>query len=318
MSSTHFQFTSDIHTGKFRSAMDSSLKYLSQCAGIFQLFGHQFFGVKSLSADTQSKKPSLAYKIYFVVLLVALTGQMGAYSFINGSDNDSVREQLNAKTALNAIFQYSTYFGLILTISVTLIQTYVATPLIKKFYINCMRFSRSCVRDFNHVIDYRRLRNNFFRNVALLTLFYFLLEAFFYFYEVSCGIPQVWMKTIFDIMPISFLILTVVKFVYLVELINFHLGIIHNLVKEVFKRQTSLKIYVKPSKLEEPPNLKAQVRNLRRMYRDVSDNSELINQSMGLTMLAIIIVAVVHLIASGHRLFLVVVGTVPAEKIGGD
>lgn len=138
------------------------VKYFGHCAALFQVFGQQYFSVSTLTSENQKRFPSLKYTLYFIVLLVILTGQMGI--FVSIASSESIEEKLTSKTILNYVVTHSMYDGLILIICVSLIQSFITTPLMKKFYLNCFEIARKSEQDFYNSIDHRRIRRKLFRH----------------------------------------------------------------------------------------------------------------------------------------------------------
>jgi hypothetical protein len=296
--------------------MDPVVKYLSHCSILFQLFGHQFFSVKTLSNENQKKFPSLTYTIYFVFVFIVLTSQMIIFSSFAAEE---IHVELSAKTALTSAVQHSMYIGLILIICVSLTESFSSTPLIKKFFLNCLTVAKMCQDEFNKPIDHRRIRGNVLRHFLFIILFLVVSQNLLYIYEKYFNQPRAFFQTICAILPMTYLNTTGFKYVFYVKLVNFHLETIYEILPEMFNSPKSLEniLIIKPQRTYKSTSFCIKIRNLRKMYNIVYENSQIINKAMGKTVLTIVTVMVIVITASGYRMFLTVVGKLPVEKLGG-
>lgn len=293
--------------------MDSATKYLNHFAVIFQIFGLQLFSVKSLSATNLTSLPSLAYTIYFVFILVTFTGQMGIFAYFTSG----AQEPLSTKTVLNNGFQRSLYAGLIVIIFISLIKSYVSTPLIKMFYFNCIKISKMS-SGFYNPIDNRQINRNVFNNF-LLTIF--ISKFLVYLYEIYFDQNQVHLKTFGSIFHLLFLNVTALKFVFYVKLINLYLEAVAKFLTEISKPcvtvEANMNFNVKTGMPRLPLDTSCKIRKLVQIYNLIFENAGLINQSMGATVLAIFSVMVLVITSSGYRVFLTIVGKFPVAAVGG-
>lgn len=301
--------------------MNSSLKYLSCFAIIFQICGLQYFAINTLSCDNQKKGPSKFYKVYFVLVFVILTGQMAIFASVASAQY--IDMPLNAKTVINYIIQHSMYIGLIIIICVSLIQSYTSTTLLKMFYLNYIEIARICVTSFRHRIDHQRIHKEIFKFFLFVMSFYFGAHCIVNTYELSTvGFSS---KNLLSFMPLVFLDITVFKFIFCVKLVNFQIEKICELLTDIFSPPLSIidnvNIYVKPRnslKLKKKFEMSIKIKNLKRIYYIVVENCDIINRSMGFTVLCIVSVMVIVITSSGYQIFLTVLGKVPSDRIAGE
>lgn len=299
--------------------MEPAVKYLSHCAALFQLFGHFFFSVKYLTPETQKKFPSLAYTIYFLVNFVALTGQMVIFTSLASSEDIAV--SLAPKSFVNYLVQHSMFIGLTVIICVALVQSFIATPLTKKLFLNFINIARMCKKEFHYDIDYKAIRKQIFGNFFIIVLFFIISQLLIYSIDKSKGEPNAFFKACCAIMPLIFMHTTAFKFFFLVKMANYHLEIINQLIIKTFSSSwdafESLNIDFKPIRLNKSSvDLTKRIKNIRRIYNVLHETTEIINQTMGLTVLTMFFVMVIVLTASGYRLFLTAVDKAPVEKAG--
>ncbi|CRK88200.1 CLUMA_CG001981, isoform A [Clunio marinus] len=116
--------------------MHSAVKYLSQCATIFQLFGHQYFSVKNLSDENLNRQPTIGYKIYFTLLfslLVILSTIMVALL-----SADYKVDKITAKVIFSAAVTHSMLACLILIIVMSFVQSFTTTSKLINYHIEVL------------------------------------------------------------------------------------------------------------------------------------------------------------------------------------
>lgn len=293
------------------------MTYLSHCSTLFQLFGNQYFSVRTLTDGNQKNFPTLGYTIYFICAFILLTGDMASYSILASSEE--TKEMLTAKTLLTLLVQHSMHFGLLIIIFVSLIQSYVSTPLTKKFFLNSIKIASISHYELSHPIDHQRIRREVIRYFFFLILIYILSENILYFYERFFDESKSYAKTLVAFLPLIYLNTTSFKFIFHVKLVNFHLENVNELIKESFQSPSKLneKVkLVKPMKIQ-TDELSVKLQNLRKIYNIIFENSEIINRTLGKTIFTLLVAMVLAITSSGYRLFLSAVGRVSVEKIGG-
>lgn len=194
--------------------MSTAEAVLSNCCSFFQPFGLIYFSIKNLSQKTAHEYPTIYYTIYFVIIFVTLTTQAGFLAYFILIDDP---EKFNAKNALNYIVQHSVWHGLILILYVAFIQSYSATPKLKKTFIKFMEISNSFRRDFQHNVDYKCLQKWMIRLISKLYLFHFIMQAALIMYDRYCGNSYALLRSFLATVLISILGMTVLKFVFFVN-----------------------------------------------------------------------------------------------------
>lgn len=288
---------------------------MSHCGTIFQVLGHQFFPVKSLRSRNQNNRPSYRYVLYFVILLLTITGLM-LYVAINSSLND-LQKKLNAKNIMNYIVQHLIYFGCVVVISVGFIQSFLTAQLTKKFYLNSFKISGACLNEFDHCVDYREIRNRMFKYLIFLVVYLTSADVFLCLYHVFLNEPANVLGSFLITLPMVFLNITVMKFVFLVEIVNYQLKTVHQLITRTFKPHSSFACYLKPSKVNKSLGLSQKVISINRIYNVIYENAQIINRSLGITLLTLTTLNVVMILSTGYRIFLALVGQFGVEKVGG-
>lgn len=298
--------------------MNSAVKCFSHCALPFQVFGLQYFSVKTLSTENESTMPSLAYTIYFFLAFIVLTGQMAIFGYFAMSDVD---ETLSAKTVVNYFVQHSMYIGLFIIIWVSLIQAYASTPLTKKFFLNSVQISKMCAKDFDFLVDHEQIRRKVLKLFLLFIVFFFTFQCLMCWYEIGFEQSSVFVRTFSSILPLVFLNVAGFKFIFLVKSINFYLEAVADITLKVLKPFMTIGEnfdFFMVVKTKKPSSeLSKKIKNLRQIYNVINENAEIANRSMGATVLTVFTVMVTVITASGYRIFLAIVGKLPMAKVGG-
>lgn len=300
--------------------MEVSKKNLNQSALIFEAFGLQYFSVSALTSENQKKYPSLGYTIIFLILFIPMVFLIVFLTF-STLPKGSIKESLNAKTVLNYVIQRSLYIALIGVVCISMITSYILTPLTKKFYLNCLLFSKLCKDDFICHVDHLAIRNITFKYFAVIVLYLFGQESVFFLHGTFFGMPKSLTKTAMGLIPSMFLYTIFLKFIHNVKVVNYHLEIVLELLKELFKPTLifieNIDFHMKPLKFRKTLILSQKILSIRRAYNIISENAEIINRSLGVTILSIISLLVNLILTTGYNIFLFAVGKLSWESIGG-
>jgi hypothetical protein len=290
--------------------MMSAEENLATCCGFFQVFGLLYFSVKKLTPSTIITYPTIGYTVYFFLLFTVLTTQMLIFAVMISKD---FQESLSAKNALNYIMQYFLFIGLILILFTGFIQSYAATPKLKKIIANFMQISDIFRRDFQHNVDYRSIKNGVFRSAFMVYLMQTSLTILLVVYEMYHGNENVIVRALFGTFPICFLCMTIIKFKFFIISINCVLKEMIAISDKMFAKYSSTGILI----VSKHEHVGAKIKSLKKILNLVFKNAELINGSMGCTLFIQFFVLVLAMTINGYRTFLVMVGKFPLEKYGG-
>lgn len=298
----------------------SAVKYLSDCFTVFQFFGLSPFSIKKLKPESQARYPSARYTVCFVFLFFILIIEMTMIT-INGLASADDHNSINAKSFLFQIINHSIFLGVVFIILVTLSQSYASTPLTKAFYLNCLKMAKMCIDDSDFSIDYRQIRRYFIKNFLKILILNIGSELLLYLANIYFNEPYDMLIACVFFLPIFFGQVTAFKFAFMVKLVNEHLDTIFHLLSEVFKPRLTVfkvkKVLGKPLSVNKFLDYATRIKNIRRMYNVCFKNAEIINRSMGITILCTMALNVVAILATLYRIFLSVFGKYPVEKLGG-
>lgn len=300
--------------------MDSVRKNLGCAAIVFQVFAQQYFSVKSVTEKSQKLMPNVGYTIYFFVCFIFLTCQMiYTVTLVDEEDGDVA---LSAKTFLTIVVNQSMLVGLILIIFIGLAHSYIKTPLMKKFYLNCFEISSMCKEYFQYELDFKAIRNSTIKKYVILFSTFMVLEFTMYLYAFFYTTdPNPFLKIFFALLPFVFLGTLQSRFIFMVDVVNCLLKIFREILLSVFETKVQIgnihDAILRSNHLKRQQLKTFKLRNLKKFYFLISENADLINEISGATILTITAVMVIAITSSVYRLFLTVLGKLPAEKMSG-
>lgn len=295
----------------------SAVKCLSGCAMIFQLWGHQFFSVASLSDKTQGKWPTIRYTFHFFVSVFLQSSQMGALATLGHS-----REAVSAKNFLTYAVQYAMYFGLVFIICISFIQSYATTAAMKQFYRNCISIARMFEVKCSVHIVHSQIKKSLIRKSIFVVVFFVVNESFVYSMDVYFDKPlRPFLNIVAAFFPSMFLATIALKFMFFVQMINLHLVAYNKALKKLFQSYSTQKlanvistIVVTPVNVDEIEVTRLKLRNLRNIYFAISENVEIVNHSMGATILTVIVVMVITFTSIIYKYCLILFHTAPVHS----
>lgn len=300
--------------------MDSVRKNLGCAAFVFQLFAQQYFSVKSVTEKNQKLMPNVGYTIYFFVSFIFLTCQM-IYTVVLVDDED-IDVALSAKTFLTIAVSQSMLVGLILIIFIGLAHSYIKTPSMKKFYLNCFEIASMGKDFFQYDVDFKSVRNSTIKKYAIVFSTFMALEIFMYLYAVFyTNDTNAFLRIFFALLPFVFLGTLTARFLFMVDIINFLLKVFREILLTIFETKVHIgnihDAILRSNNLKRQQTKTLKLRNLKKFYFLISENADLINEISGATILTITAVMVIAITSSVYRLFLTVLGKLPAEKMSG-
>lgn len=299
--------------------MDSAKKSLNDCAIIFQFLGQFYFSFKNLSTQNRDRRPSIGNTIYSIFLFVFLTSSMFLFS-MNRKSIDYV-ENINAKTFFNLLFFNVSLIGWMIDICIGIMQSYWATPLTKRFLLNCLKIAKKFHSDFQYAIDHKVVRNKLILQTVILVAYFVGTTSLYHLFSKFHLIDNsTELKYYFITCPLIFLSAVVLKFIFHVQLINTHLEAVHTVLLDLFPKFTFINVvngvFVKPVQQKVHCEITSKLKTIAKMYSTVAENAELVNKSMGVTVLTFTTVKVVSTIAGSYRILVAAFGKNPGNIVG--
>lgn len=291
--------------------MNLAVRYFSQCAWIFQVLGQQFFSVQSLTFDNLNTPPTRGYLVNFVCYFVVLNTQLGIYIYLYLFKNPI---KLTPKNFINVLVQYFYWTGLVLLLSVGLIESFRTTPVMKKFFWNFIKISSICRRDFGHTIDHKIIQIQTFRDSLVLFLIYGVSEAILRSYDEDAVVLKLCIISV----PKFYFVVIFYKFIFYVKMVNFHLNEVSTLLSKAFAKpsfQTSELIFFTKNNPRVISDIEKRLRSLRTIYNMISSNADIVNHSMGFSILIITLIMVTFITSTGYYLLVSILSKAPDENL---
>jgi prepilin signal peptidase PulO-like enzyme (type II secretory pathway) len=288
---------------------------LNSCVIVYEIMGLQYFRLKSLTYENYKKKPTKVHVVFMVVLVTIVLTLMTSYVV---KDHSLVEEDLAAKNILMFAIQHSMNCAMMNCVCVSIVQSFTSTQKIKRIYVNFKEILQIANFEFCCSFDFKLFRNAAFKRMAAMIIFITLLHGTLMSFHIRN--EENLIKLLFGAIPILFLFMIVNKFVFYVALINSQLSFLLILVTKMF--QPSVKIIENINfHLKSNPSVQEHFRKLhaiRKIYNIIYENALLVNESIGLTILMMLISLVITLTVSGYEIFVIIVGGLPIERLTGE
>lgn len=294
---------------------------LNNCLILFEYTGLQYFSLKSLTTDNAKNRPTFARTVLMLSLFVCINTL--AICFII-RDHSIINGELTPKNLIMYLIKHSMNAGFVSTLSVSLIESFVTTRSIKKFYLNSKEIALLCL-SFKLFIDFKKISKNYWKRILLMLSFILAMHGSVMIAHVNntSGILQM----LFGVVPVLLLMMTVYKFIFYVDVVNSQLRMLEKLFEDSFQYDP-IKIIdnvadvnltqVKPSSSIFVDNSLNKLRIVWKIYNLIYDNGNLINESIGMTALALLISLVICLTVSGYEMFVTIVGGRGLKNIPGN
>lgn len=281
---------------------------------MFELTGLQYF---SLEHDNLEDPPTALRRNFMIVLIILTTLLVSSFLMFVPVEAEIV----TAKNMLNFAIRHSMSVSVVLVVYTSFIQSYTSTRKIKKVFLNNKELVRVCQRDFGMPVDFRHIQRTARKRFFVMTVFLAAAHTVLGLFMVQN--LQYVLGLIILFFPYFFLFLIVYKFVFYVGMVNEQLMSLKSLLEGLFTHNQASKKSVNRFSFasweqhsrssELLKNLKSEellrkLRASRKIYNLVFDNSTLINESLGLTVLILLICLVIVLTATGFEIFITVVG----------
>lgn len=285
---------------------------------IFEFFGLQYFSLRKLSPENFKTKPGIYRILYMLFMLVIIISMTVGYII---HDHTQVLKPITMKNLMLIAVQQSMNFGILLVLTVSLVQSYVSTNSIEGIFMNTRDIIQLCVYDFKIAIDFKRIKSEATKTLRNFIIFIATLHGTSMLIHMKSSDEL--FQILLGMLPIFLLALVEYKFVFYVDMVNRQLEFFKNLLEDIFKCQLirniddfNFHITVRPIKAPNDP-----IRKLRaawKIYMKIYDISGLINDSIGLTVLVMLMSLVIALTVSGYEIVVILVGGLPLKRLPGD
>lgn len=297
-------------------------KELNSCLVIFELSGLQYFSLKSLTPENVKSRLSWVRFMYMLVLLVTLTGLVLATIYIQEEEESD--KSITTINLLGFIVKQSMNAGLMLVTVTTLIESYTSTQNMKQLYLNQKEIIRTYSQHFDVIIDFKKLKKMATRRGLVLTTFYLGVNGILTYINIES--EKYFLLSTIGLVPVLFLFMSVLKFVFYVSSVNEQLTFLMNYLEEIFKHDTiSLiddmnhrMIQLKPRPPKPSDDHIRKLRSAVRIYGIIYENSGLINASVGWSVLSFLLCLTTATTVSMYQLFVILVGGLPIDHLPSE
>lgn len=231
----------------------------------------------------------------------------------------TVEERIDSKNVMMFAVQHSMIVGIVLVIYVSIIQSYLSTKNIKKFYLNLKEISRIYSKDFRTFVDFDDFRKAACRKIFTVLTFLFAAQTFVGYHYLK-PTPISIVSFIISTAPLLFLLMVALKFILHVEMVNYLLKLLEELIIQIFKATSRNNLLESdshgPSKFNKDTMKK--LRAARQTYNLIYESGNLVNKSNGLTILIMLISITITITQKGYEIFVIVVSSQLREQFAGN
>lgn len=254
---------------------------------IFEIFGLQFFSLKSVFAKASGQQWTIFRIIYFIFLCTTCF-VFGCLILITSF----LTEKVTTKNVLTVFYlQLLNYYFLTALVS-SLIQSAISTKHIQRVFISSQEISNISEKDFNVAMKFGELRKSTLKKICVMVVIAIVATCATIYAQFDNAQEFELLNTS---LLTTLLSMIVCKFSFFVNLVNLQVRHIEELFVLIFQAkpsQTYGKVY-RNDVMEKPG--KQELRKLTtvwKIYIKVSKNASIINRSMGLTILLVVVIAI--------------------------
>lgn len=302
-----------------KSTKSSALEVnLSSSTFIFQIFGLQQFSFCRRSFFTVIDK-LLMHKIIFISIILALVAEViGIVNIIL----EEKKHRNSAKVSQGLVFQFGTYSYMIISVFVTVGHSLKTKKKAKDIFGNLAKISKIFKDRLDYDVNYRDALIKFNYHTKLVSFIFLLASAMtigFIFYFMHQPTTLYW--ALISIFPYSFILLSFWKFSFYIQLVHVNLKSIKNVLQRTLDAKNIFYakeiIFKVQTKSNQDTNIFYIVMHLKQIYMMLYETVGLVNSVCGVGILIQLILSVVGDISAGYKFYLLIMGQLPIERIGG-
>lgn len=286
---------------------------------VFEVVGLQYFSLRSLRDDEHGKRPSRYRLAHLVFMTIFVNSQIIGLILTDGFWSGD----LNVKGVLNFMIDHSMNVGYVMATFISLFQSYWSTENIKKVFFNNNKMVQIYRQEFDITTNLKKVRDNAVKKSVYLISFFAAIQAANIFANLKLNSSFLHMA--FGMIPGIFLTLSVLKVLFYVSLVNHQLEFLKKTAERIIKREEVktvefvnrhvINVMPKPNMLKRDSMKKLQA--AWKVYSMINENSEIINASLGWTVLTFLISLTIGLTVSSYKVFVILVGGLSLENLPG-
>lgn len=260
--------------------------------------GLHYFSANELDKNSSfKKKPSFLRFLYMFTRLSFMIYLFVIHIFTNNNEP-------GLNNLLLKILHIADIVASNLLIIIGLLETYLATSKIKIFYWNLNKIYLLLHNEFSIKIDYMDMSK---RNFVRLAIICFGLFGLVIFSAVAKGTNL--LAVIISCIVIFFFVCIFHYTIFLIDIVNHLLEYLNESLKTMLEIENDSKVATiyKFPKIQVTGNYRTQlqkIKSARRIYNLISHSANLVNKSLGFTMLLVILCVVISETLDGFRIFI--------------
>lgn len=298
----------------------SEMDKVSSLAGVFRVF--ELFGVQQFSLDGKAKSESKRQKMLSVIHLIIVWGlgslSMAVLTYYRIEDYRNSEE--NNKLS---------YLMRLVSLNLTLASVYVNLVTSRthnvhfvKIFENAEGISKLALREFGHRVNYKELIRGLKCVLGLFVGFYALVMVYLVIQFILMDAFSIKELLFYCWLLIPNIVVSIglVKYNFYVQIVNFHLRNLQNLIKNEFSRPEPFQVTaICVISVRESNRQKSnQIMAMRKIFWFIKDNTDRINDSMGYLILAIIFLVFIRLVTSVYSFILLINGNSASDNLASE
>lgn len=276
----------------------NNISVLDIFSKVFQILCLQCFSLKSVNEKTKGKYPSIYYTVYIIFILAGST----VFAFMGYKNFSSTSKADNYLNLVIKFLNFANYFG---SIFFCLIFTFVKNLKLLRFFQLSTKIANLCSTEFNHDINFKKLRKPLAVPLILYSLLFIVLFFRLAKFSVSSGIFVDVVEPVCWLIIVVFIFAIVFRFYFYVCIVNFHLEVLRVLITENFSSESEQTVFDRKTmqimRVYSNMHLKrGKIVVLRKIYMMIKEMASCVNETMGFAILLRLLMIISNMIRFGY------------------
>lgn len=285
---------------------------------VFEILGLQYFSLKSLfKVDTKkTKSPSWFRLLYMIFTIIVSFIILRLYGNISGL---GLIKALHQNSIIALAVQNIMVLAFIFAITISIIHAYITTKKTKQIFVISSKIKKLCMEAFGKSVDVKALKKKLFRRTRSMAMYFSL----FHLLMLVCDQDSLPVSVLVTALKNFILITLSFRLIFYTSLVNEHLNFLEEMVQELFP-SPPIKIidnihlhltFGKTATIKDTPLKKIMV--ARKMYCNLIEITNLVNETVGLSIFLLFISLVITMTSGGYRFFVASMGGPGGETLYG-
>lgn len=285
---------------------------------VFEILGLQYFSLKSLlKVDPEkSKRPSWFRLFYMIFTIIVSCIVLKFYGNFSGS---GLLKSLQQNSGIASTVQGIMVMAFMVVNNISIIHAYRTTNENKQIFIISSKIKKLCMEAFGKSVDVKALKKKLFRRTRSMAMYFSL----FHLLMLVCDQDSLPVSVLVTALKNFILITLSFRLIFYTSLVNEHLNFLEEMVQELFP-SPPIKIidnihlhltFGKTATIKDTPLKKIMV--ARKMYCNLIEITNLVNETVGLSIFLLFISLVITMTSGGYRFFVASMGGPGGETLYG-